>query len=80
MPRDYPHEVKCEKCNGAALPRTPAGHGTPRVEYVCTNCGAAGCIRARDNRRIGPVFPYERYSKALLAANDALTATEVPSA
>jgi hypothetical protein len=80
MPEDYPHEVDCQRCSGPATPRGPAGHGTPRVEYVCEDCGAAGCIRATDNRRFGPVFPYERYSETLLADNDALTTTEVPPA
>lgn len=80
MPEDYPHDVQCHQCGGTAAARSPAGHGTPRVEYVCEDCRAAGCIRARDNRQLGPVFPYQRYSDALLAANNALSDREVSQA
>lgn len=77
MLANYPHETDCHACgSGRVVPQSPAGHGTPRVDYRCQDCQRAGFIRARDDRRLGPIFKPQPHSDALLAYNDVLLEAE----
>jgi hypothetical protein len=81
MSSNYPHVTDCYACGGGrVVSQSPAGHGTPRVEYRCEDCKRAGFIRARDNRRLGPVFEPKPLSDALLAYNDVLLDAEATEA
>lgn len=54
---NYPSSVPCRVCPGELEKHIGGqGPGVLRQEYRCPECGHAGCIRASDGKRIGPVF------------------------